>query len=350
MPPRSLGNSLARLGEFRLIRQLARRYGQAGPSVLQGIGDDAALIRSSPARTLVLTTDLLVEGIHFDRRFGSFEDIGYKAAVANLSDIAAMGGIPQYLLVALAVPPTGTVSDVEALYRGIMRAAHRHEVALVGGDTSASRAGWFLGITLTGVVEPRAALTRHGARVGDLLYVSGTLGDSAGGLALLRRKPGRSQPALPHRDVAYLIERHLRPTPRIALGRLLAARHLATAAIDLSDGLSGDVAHICGQSHVGVEIDATALPLSPATRAYAAATRSDAVRLALDGGEDYELLFTVSPRREPALREAARRAHCRVSRIGRIRPPGFGLRLNRGQGPLERLMPRSYEHFRADRR
>jgi thiamine-monophosphate kinase len=345
MPSRSSRNSLARLGEFRLIRRLSRRFGHTRPSVLRGIGDDAALIRPTQGTALLLTTDLLAEGVHFDLRVATLEDIGYKAAVVNLSDIAAMGGIPQYLLVALAVPSTGKPSEIEALYRGLMRAARAHGVALVGGDTSASHSGWFIGITLAGAIAPGLALTRDGARVGDLVYVSGTLGDSLAGLSLLRRQAGRSRTSVRRIDAAYLVLRHLRPTPRIQLGRLLAARRLATSAIDLSDGLSGDLAHICEQSRVGAEIAAAALPLSPAARRYAAANRIDPVQLALNGGEDYELLFTVPPRQGPALKQVARRAACRLSHIGEIRPPAFGLRLNRGNGSWERLVPRGYQHF-----
>ncbi len=346
MPSRSSRNSLAEFGEFRLIKRLARRFGRTGRAVLCGIGDDAALILPARRRALVLTTDLLAEGIHFDRRIARLEDVGYKAAAANLSDIAAMGGVPQYLLVALAVPPSSGVHEVEALYQGLMDAARAHGVELVGGDTSASRAGWFISLTLVGAVEPRLALTRSGARVGDLVYVSGTLGDSRAGLSLLRRAAGGSGRRLSRVHASYLARRHGRPTPRVTLGRLLAVRRLATAAIDLSDGLSGDVAHLCAQSGVGAEIEATALPLSPAARAYAAAWGIDPIRLALDGGEDYELLFTVSPRHRAAVRAAARLTKCRVSCIGTVRPERFGLRLKRGKG-AERLVPHGYQHFQA---
>lgn len=349
MPARSARTSLARLGEFRLIRALSRRFGQAGPGVLQGIGDDAAVIRPSHGTALLLTTDLLVEGIHFDPGLASFEEIGYKAAVANLSDIAAMGGTPQYLLVALAVPPSGTPADIQGLYRGLMQPGRAHRVQLVGGDTSASRAGWFISITLTGSIQPGLALTRAGARVGDLVYVTGTLGDSLAGLCLLKpHGPGRRRPVRGS-GAAYLIHRHLRPIPRIKAGRLLATRRLATAAIDLSDGLSGDLTHICERSGVGAEIEAAALPISSALRAYATAHRIDPVELALTGGEDYELLFTVPPRKEQALRQLSQRMACRLSCIGRIRSRAFGLRLNRGNGSPERLVPSGYQHFQHRR-
>jgi thiamine-monophosphate kinase len=347
MPSRSSHPSPAQLGEFQLIRDLRRRFGQTGRSVLKGIGDDAAIIHLPARRHLLLTTDLLAEGIHFDTGTATYEDVGYKAAVANLSDIAAMGGTPHYLLVALAVPAARRCSEIQQLYSGLMRACRLHAVELVGGDTSASRQGLFLGITLIGTVRPGRVLTRDGARVGDRLYVTGTLGDSLAGLNLLAAKRGTRPAAFRHSSHAarYLVGRHLHPTPRVAMGQLLTIHRLATAAIDLSDGLSGDLRHVCEQSRVGAEIEASALPLSSACRAYAGACRVDPVRLALAGGEDYELLFTVPPRNCRKLERFAQEAGCRVSRIGTVRSKGFGLRLKHADGTLERLPISSYQHF-----
>lgn len=348
MPSGPLRPSLPDLGEFGLIRRLHRRFGLTGRSVLRGIGDDAAVIRPSAGQTLLLTTDLLAEGVHFDLASTALEDVGYKAAVANLSDIAAMGGTPQHLLVAVAIPPSRSSFEIEQLYRGLMRACRLHGVDLVGGDTSASRHGLFLSITLTGTVTPGLALTRDGARAGDLIYVTGTLGDSLAGLTLLERIREKRPDAIGgknQRHRRYLIDRHLHPTPRIKEGRLLSTHRLATAAIDISDGLSGDLAHICEQSEVGAEIDETSLPLSPACRAYAAACRTDPIRLALTGGEDYELLFTVRPAHRAKLDRLAQRTRCRFSLIGRIRPKGAGIRLKKATGASQRLAITSYQHF-----
>lgn len=353
MPARSSRNSQCHFGEFRLIRDLARRFGRTDRSVERGIGDDAALIRPSPGRSLLLTADLLAEGIHFDLATATFEEIGYKAAVANLSDIAAMGGIPQYLLVAVAVPPSYRPSDIERLYTGLMCACRRHAVQLVGGDTSGSLQGLFVSLTLTGSIEPGYALRRDGARAGDLLYVTGTLGDSLAGLAILNnrgRKHLASRVGRKGKEEGYLITRHLRPTARIKEGRLLAEHRLATAAIDISDGLSGDLAHLCEQSGVGAEIEVEALPLSRACRVYAASCGADPVRLALTGGEDYELLFTVPPRQQTRLETMATQAGCHFSRIGIMRPREFGLRTRQRNGSLQRLMPTSFEHFHGKRR
>ncbi len=352
MPARSSGpSSASRLREFALIADLSRRFGRTGRSVLCGIGDDAAVIRPTPGYLSLLTTDLLAEGIHFDLATATFEDIGYKAAAANLSDIAAMGGIPQHLLVSLAIPAGRTWSEIQRLYRGLMAACKPHRVELIGGDTSASQRDLFLSITLTGIVPPKQVLTRDGAKVGDLLYVTGTLGDSLAGLDLLtirgKKRPsaGRRRPGPEPPGTRYLIGRHLHPSPRIAVGRTLASHNLATAAIDLSDGLSGDLAHLCEQSGVGAEVQATALPLSPACRAYAAACRTDPVRLALTGGEDYELLFTVAPRNRARLERVGLRLGCRLGCIGVIRPKASGLRLRDEKGALQELAITSYQQF-----
>jgi thiamine-monophosphate kinase len=336
--------------EFDLIRTLHLRHGRRSPSVIQGIGDDAAIITSQAGEWTVLTTDLLTEGIHFDLRTATMADIGFRAAVANLSDIAAMGGTPRHLLVALAIPRTGTSRHVHQLYRGMMAACRPHHVGLIGGDTSASSSGWFLSVTLIGMVPPRKALFRSGARIGDLLYVTGTIGDALAGLRLLNepspgttRGPGTATLSMKHRQ--FLIERHLRPTARIAEGQWLSTHRLATSAMDISDGLSGDLRHICEESHVGVDLDLGALPLSPACRAYAASRRLDPVNLALTGGEDYELLFTVSPQQRPRLERTALKRGFSLTCIGEIRPHHFGIQALCPHGTRHRLANTGYEHF-----
>lgn len=357
MPARSQPAS-QHLHEFALIREIRRRFGKTGPSVICGIGDDAAVIRPSPGRVLLYTTDLLAEGIHFDLATAGFQDVGYKAAVANLSDIAAMGGIPEHLLVAIAIPPWYRPSYVRQLYQGLMSACRRHHVALIGGDTSASKDGLFLSITVTGSVSKDKILTRSGACVGDLVYVTGTLGDSLAGLNILsghrtrRRKlesarmPKDRNGRIPASQ-RYLIMRHLRPTPRLKEGQLLSEYKLATAAIDLSDGLSGDLVHLCEQSRVGAEINMTALPLSPACRAYSAESRMNPFELALRGGEDYELLVTVTPENSHRLTQVTRLTGCRFSCIGRIRPKRFGIHVKCEDGKLRKWPGGGYQHFQG---
>jgi thiamine-monophosphate kinase len=335
--------------EFSLIAELHRRHGQLAPSIIRGIGDDTAVVRPPSGAWSLLTTDLLTEGVHFDCRTASFVDIGYRAAVANLSDIAAMGGTPQYLLIALAVPRRGTGPQVYQLYRGLMAACRPYGVRLVGGDISASKSGWFLSIALVGTVAPRRALLRRGAKVGDLLYVTGTLGDSSIGLTLLNEAASHRRSkhgALSQAHKQFLIRRHLHPIARVKEGQWLSAGRLATAAIDLSDGLSGDLRHLCDESKVGVELDLSAIPLSPACRAYARSRRLDPVSAALAGGEDYELLFTVSPRSRERLEREAKRRGFRITNIGTIRPARLGRRAKFPGKASHRLTVTSYEHFR----
>ena len=336
--------------EFDLIRALHRRHGRRTPSVIQGIGDDAAIVTSRAGQWMVLTTDLLTEGVHFDLRTATMADIGFRAATANLSDIAAMGATPQYVLVALAIPRTGTSHNVHQLYRGMMAACRPHRVELIGGDTSASSSGWFLSLTLIGMVPPRKVLFRNGARIGDLLYITGTIGDALAGLRLLNEPPPRAKhyplsAALSTRHRQFLIGRHLRPTARVTEGQWLSTHRFATSAIDISDGLSGDLHHICEESHVGAALDLSALPLSTACRAYAASRKLDPVDLALTGGEDYELLVTVPPRQRPRLERTALERGFSLTCIGKIHPLRFGIQALSPHGRPHPLANRSYEHF-----
>jgi thiamine-monophosphate kinase len=232
----------------------------------------------------------------------------------------------------------------------MMTACRPHHVGLIGGDTSASNGGWFLSVTLIGIVPPRKALFRSGARIGDLLYVTGTIGDAFAGLRILneplpptKRFPWTAALSTWHRQ--FLIGRHLRPTARVAEGQWLSIHRFATSAIDISDGLSGDLRHICEESHVGADLDLGALPLSPACRAYAASRKLDPVDLALTGGEDYELLFTVSPRQRPRLERTALKRGFSLTCIGKIHPLRFGIQAVSSLGRRHQLANTSYEHF-----
>lgn len=338
------------LQEFALIRELKHQFAHHTPGLVQGIGDDAAVLEVVSPVWWHLTTDLLAEGIHFDLTSSTPESIGYRAAIANLSDLAAMGAVPRYLLISLAVPKPMGQSHIYDLYRGMIKACRPYDVALIGGDTSASKAGLFLSITLLGTTAKHRALFRHGAQVGDQIYVSGTLGDSLAGLRLLAhgkssRSSEKKRLQLSRFHQQFLIRRHLRPTARVAEGQWLNNGRLATAAIDLSDGLSGDLRHVCAESGVGAEVETDHLPLSPACRAYAKACGVSPVQLAITGGEDYELLFTASPRSRRTLELQARTRGYRITRIGTIRPKRFGIQMT-SQGRTQPLPPTSYEHFR----
>jgi thiamine-monophosphate kinase len=270
--------------------------------------------------------------------------------MANLSDIAAMGAVPRYLLISLAVPKTVKRSHIYELYRGLMKACSPYDVALIGGDTSASKAGLFLSITLLGTTSGRRALFRHGAKVGDDIYVSGTLGDSMAGLKLLMSSTptyplGQRKTGFSRSHWQFLIRRHSYPTARIAEGRWLNERRLASAAIDLSDGLSGDLRHLCEESRVGAEVELDRIPISPACQAYARTIGVSPIRFALAGGEDYELLFTASPRDRGTIERGTRTRGYRMTRIGTIRPQQFGIQMTI-DGRTEPMPVTSYEHFR----
>jgi thiamine-monophosphate kinase len=342
---RSQGSS--RIREFDLIRALKRRYAKGSPKIVRGIGDDAAVIIPKASRPLLLTTDLLAEGVHFDRDTAAFADIGFRAAAANLSDIAAMGGTPEYLLVSLAIPRHGTARQVEQLYDGMMAACRSHEAKLIGGDTSASHGGWFVNITVVGSTTLGRTLFRDGAEVGDDLYVTGTLGDSEAGLQLLHRGHGTGTGLIAPRHRRFLIGRHLRPPARIREGRWLSNGRWASSAIDVSDGLSGDLRHLCAESDVGAVIELEALPISSACRHYAERTKQNAQVLALGGGEDYELLFTVPVRKRARFQRASAQQRLQVTKIGRITPVEEGLCMTLADGQQRPLPFSSYEHFRS---
>jgi thiamine-monophosphate kinase len=335
------------LGEFGLIDRLARLCPTTSSQLRLGVGDDAAVVRPRPGTELLVTTDVLVEGVDFDLSVWPFERLGEKALVVNLSDVAAMGGRAVAFFVALSLPARARVRDAEALYRGLGRAARRYGVVLAGGDVSAAPC-WSIAVTVVGEVARGRALTRSGARPGDLLCATGTLGDSGAGLELLRAK-GRLPRGLSRARGRWLITRHQAPTPRLAIGERLADQRLATAAIDLSDGLAVDVRRLCEASGVGVEIDLSALPLSMPLRAYAAAVQSDPVDYALGGGEDFELLVTVPPRGLDRARRATA-GDAPLTIIGRVTTARRGLSVIDSAGRSYPLPRGGYEHFRKSGR
>ncbi len=331
--------TLAAVGERGLIARIRGRVPAPGPEVVLGIGDDAAAIRCG-TRTLLLTTDTLLEDVHFRRTTATLRDIGAKAVAVNVSDIAAMGGRPRYALLALALPPDLAVGAVDELYGGVLEALRRYEVALVGGDTCAAPRALVIGVTLVGDTDG-APIGRNGARPGDVILVTGTLGAAAAGLAVLERRP----PALPAAAAEAVIRAHRLPAARVAEGRVLHAAGGATAMIDLSDGLATDLGHIAAESGVGAVVEAARLPIDAPTRAAAQALGVDPLQWALSGGEDYELLFTAAPDRAAALAGAVTaRTGTPVHRIGEVRPAGAGFRVVDAEG---RPVPvrAGFDHF-----
>lgn len=285
------------LGEFGLIRHLTGDLRVGHASTKKGIGDDAAVIDSGNNET-VITTDLLLEGIHFDLTYMPLKHLGYKAVVVNLSDVAAMNAIPQHITVSLGISAKMSLRAVEELYEGIKQACKSYEVDLIGGDTSSSMTGLIISITATGFAQPGTAVYRSGAKANDLICVSGDLGASYMGLTLLQRekKIFEEDPSLqPKLDgFQYLIEKQLKPEARFdILATLRRLDILPTSMIDISDGLSSDLLHICYESKVGCRLFADRIPIHPQAERLAEEMNIGGLVAALNGGEDYELLFTI---------------------------------------------------------
>lgn len=345
MSQSSTRDSLKTIGEFGLIRQLKQQWSTSSPWIVKGIGDDAAILKTRQGQQLLISTDVFIEGVHFDLASQAPKDVGWRAGVANLSDVAAMGGSPLYLLVSMAVPVRIPPKNIRELYRGLKDACAPCHVELIGGDTSSSPSHMFLSLTIVGSVRANRALTRHGAEVGDHIYVTGTVGDSNAGLRILQTRSNNLRRFSPSTAEKFLIRRHVRPTPRIRIGRLLVDRKLAHAAIDLSDGLSSDVGHVCEESQVGVEIRGKALPLSSQLRAFARQNNLDPMELALQGGEDYELLFTAPAKHHQKVLNVSRQTKVPISCIGEIKPKTFGQQLELPEGRKQKLAKKSFNHF-----
>jgi thiamine-monophosphate kinase len=330
--------TVAAAGEHALIARIRARLPAAPEWLLVPPGDDAAVV--APVRNAfdVITTDASVEGIHFDRRFVPPDAIGRRALAVNLSDLAAMGAEPRYALLSLALPAALPLPDFDAIVDGLLAEAARHRVALAGGNISASPGPLVIDVTAVGTVRPRRILTRAGARAGDFVFVSGSIGTARAGLELRRLAEDDSGT-----DSAFLIARYLCPDARVRLGLLLGRRQAATACIDLSDGLADGVRQLAAASGVGIELDAAALPIDAATRRWFERRGEDPIGAAVAGGDDYELLFTVSPKRLGRLRGVERLARgLPLTRIGTVtRTPKVTLR----RGSEERELPGGFEHF-----
>lgn len=288
---------ISQLGEFGLIKHLTDNIALKNQSSIKGVGDDCAILRYENEETLV-TTDLLMEGIHFDLTYVPLKHLGYKAAVVNFSDIYAMNGKPQQIVVALGISKRFTVEHIEALYSGIKLACEIYGVDLVGGDTTSSRAGLTISITCIGSASKEKITYRNGAKDSDLICVSGDLGAAYMGLQLLEREKIASagqadfQPQFQGKE--YLIERQLKPEARKDIvAELDKLGIVPTTMIDISDGLSSDILHICQQSNVGCRIYEDRIPIDYQTAIMAEELNMNLVTAALNGGEDYELLFTV---------------------------------------------------------
>ena len=318
--------SLADLGEFGLIKHITKYFTIENASTVTGIGDDAAVLDASKKQTLV-TTDLLIEGVHFDLSYMPLKHLGYKAVMVNLSDVYAMNGAAEQITVSIAVSNRFPLEAIEELYSGIQLACETYKVDLVGGDTTSSTKGILISVTAIGKVEKEDIVLRSGAKETDLIVVSGDLGAAYLGLQVLEREKQvfnvdpNNQPDLD--SYTYLIERQLKPEARRDVAGFLKELAIKpTAMIDISDGLSSEIMHICSQSKVGCKIYEEKLPLDPQVISACEEFNLDSTMVALSGGEDYELLFTV-----PIADFEAIKGNPNFSIIGHITAENQGLNL-----------------------
>jgi len=362
--PPLAGSSANRQSEFdfiQTIRELALGRTQSAsnspssfslqPSSLrQGIGDDAAVIRETAGRDLLVTTDLLVEDIDFHRYNTTARLLGHKALAVSLSDIAAMGGRPQFALLSLGIPQDIWSSDfVDEFYKGFFALADRYGVRLVGGDVSRAPEKIVIDSIVMGQCASGSAIRRRGARSGDHLFVSGTLGGSAAGLRLLQRGTRVQPEGLPadavdpdFHSVDQLLLRHLRPEPRVGWGLVLGEEQIATAMIDISDGLSSDIHHLCRESEVGALIDAAKIPIDPMVTEICGRRALDPLLLALNGGEDFELLFAVRPDKVGSLPKTV--DGISISEIGTVTNEPGKIRVTEKDRVWD-LEPGGFDHF-----
>lgn len=337
-----------KLGEFGLIEHLTslnKSKSSQQTQILKGIGDDAAVYKISDTHAHLLTSDALLEGIHFDLMYTPLKHLGYKAAVSNFSDCYAMNGHPKYMTVSLGLSNKVSVEALEELYSGLYHACHAYGVELVGGDTNASLQGIFIGITVVGEAEIHKITYRNNAKQGDILCVTGNLGAAYLGLQILEREKKlylenpEIQPDLDHEE--YLIKRQLKPEARKdVIEHLHALSLIPTSMIDVSDGLSSDLMHICKQSKIGAIIYESDVPIHIKAQHRAIKFNLDPITCALSGGEDYELLFTISPQDAEKI---SKMPDAKI--IGKITYAEEGIKLQTLGGQLHKITAQGWNHM-----
>jgi thiamine-monophosphate kinase len=327
-------STLTALGEFGLISRIAARVGPH-ESVITGIGDDAAVTAITPGMRLLTSTDMLLEDVHFRRAWHDPYTLGRKSLAVSISDIAAMGGIPRWALLSVALPPDLPLDFIDDFMRGFLELAAEFHVALIGGDTCSSRSGMTISVTIMGEQYPDLIVRRSGAQADDDIWVTGTLGDAALSLNLLENGNTASD---------IILSRLLNPTPRVSVALALAEARLATAMIDISDGIRADFGHIAELSGVGGIIRSADLPLSDIFRLLTAHPSENSCRLALSGGEDYELCFTARSSNRKKIVACAKKCGIAATRIGIVASFSGVTVLNRDGVPFTALTD-GFNHF-----
>ncbi len=332
------------LGEFGLIEHLTRQFPITNASTIKGVGDDAAVIDNGPLCTVV-STDMLVEGIHFDLAYTPLKHLGYKSVAVNLSDIYAMNAFPRQITVSIAISNRFSVESLDELYDGIRAACETYGVDLVGGDTTSSNRGLVISVTAIGQCEKELLVYRNGAKPGDLICITGDLGAAYLGLQLLEREkriwqehPG-VQPNL--EDQKYVVGRQLKPEARKDVIEVFRRAGLKpTSMIDISDGLASELFHICKQSGTGALLEESGVPIHPESELLALQFKLDPITCALSGGEDYELLFTIDPADIEKVKYLPE-----IYIAGDILEAKDGIRLSTKGGNLHQLKAQGWRHF-----
>ena len=340
-PPRT---EISTLGEFGLIDRIRQNFTLNHKSSVLGMGDDAAVVATGDQYQL-LSTDMLVEGIHFDLSFTPLEHLGYKAIAVNVSDIAAMNGIPRQVTVSVGLSNRFSVEAVDALYRGVAYACEDYNVDLVGGDTTASPSGLLISVTAVGVINREELVRRSGAQARHILCVTGDLGGAYAGLQVLEREKvafqedPNMQPQLDAYD--YVVQRQLKPKARTdIIHDLRELGVIPSAMIDVSDGLASEIMHLCQQSEVGMQVYEDKLPIDKLTISTADEFQVSATTLALNGGEDYELLFTVSQADYEKIKN-----HADIHTIGYAQEAGKGINLVTANEQMVPIRAQGWNHF-----
>lgn len=333
------------LGEFGLIERLTRDIKLQNKSSIKGVSDDAAVIDNTGFLTVV-TTDMLVEGIHFDLMYTPLKHLGYKSVVVNLSDVYAMNAVPKQITVSIAMSNRFSVEALEELYAGICAACERYGVDLVGGDTSASNKGLVISVTAIGQCEKDKIVYRNGAKAGDLICITGDVGAAYLGLQILEREKQlyldnpNIQPNL--EEQAYLVGRQLKPEARGDVIEMFAKNNLLpTAMIDVSDGIASDLMHICKQSDVGAFLEESGVPIHPDAQMQAINFKLDPITCALSGGEDYELLFTINPKDVDKIKFLPN-----IYIAGEIVDAKDGVKLHTKGGNIHEITAQGWQHFK----
>ncbi|MEE4310832.1 MAG: thiamine-phosphate kinase [candidate division KSB1 bacterium] len=339
---------ISKIGEFGLIDRIQNILPKAvGDDLLLGIGDDTAVISMDDSRAMLITCDIQVEGQHFDLSHISPYQLGRRAMAVNLSDIAAMGGTPTYALVSMGLPAHLPLSDFEDIFKGMRDQLNLYRAFVIGGNLSHTSREMVIDITMMGEAPVSGYLTRSGARIGDRIFMTGNLGMSAAGYHVLK-KYGNTIPS----ELQSFVKAHLQPEPRVHAGRAIAKFSGATAMIDLSDGIAGDLNHVCTNSGVGAELFEDKLPVTDQLRELAHRLDLSLQELVLSSGEDYELLFTAEPdTTQDTINQIAEAGQVAVTEIGVITSAKEGIRLNTTDGKMQQLEPVGWDHFKqSDRR